>query len=64
MAEVLLIRRGGRRPKEFPTTLAKELRERGYSYDMIAWKLNQMGYEVSKWTVMRRLRIHEKGRDL
>ena len=57
MAEVLLIRRGGRKPKPLPLSLAKELRAKGYSYEMIAWKLRQMGYDVSKWTVWRRLRV-------
>ncbi len=42
--------------KDFPISFCLSLRERGYSYDMIAWKLQQMGYDVSKWTVMRRLR--------
>lgn len=48
-----------RRAKFFPIPLCLELRGRGYSYEMIAWKLNQMGYDVSKWTVMRRLRQYE-----
>jgi len=64
MAEVLLIKKGGRKPKPFPISLAKELRERGYSYEMIAWKLNQMGYDVSRWTVMRRLKPYEEQHDL
>ncbi|WP_148212151.1 hypothetical protein [Ferroglobus placidus] len=55
-AEILLTKRGGRKPKTFPISLAKELRAKGYSYEMIAWKLTQLGYEVSKWTVMRRLK--------
>ena len=59
MPEVLLIRRGGRRPKSFPLSLAKEMRARNYSYEMIAWKLRQMGYDVTKWTVMRRLKPYE-----
>ncbi len=60
MQEVLYIRKGtGRKPKPFPLSLAKEMRVRGYSYGMIAWKLNQMGYDVSKWTVMRRLKEDE-----
>ena len=60
MAEVLYIREGvGRKPKPFPLSLAKEMRAKGYSYEFIAWKLNQMGYDVSKWTVMRRLRENE-----
>ncbi|MBE8540393.1 hypothetical protein [Geoglobus acetivorans] len=65
MPEVLYIRKGTGRPrKDFPLDLCLSLRAKGYSYEMIAWKLRQMGYDVSKWTVMRRLRIHEKGRDL
>lgn len=60
MPEVLIVRRGcGRKPKPFPLSLARELRSKKYSYEMIAWKLNQMGYDVSKWTVMRRLRPYE-----
>lgn len=63
MAEVLIIKRGGRRPKPFPISLAKELRKQGYSYDMIAWKLRQMGHDVSRWTVMRRLKRYEGEHD-
>ncbi len=60
MPEVLYIREGvGRKPKPFPLTLAKEMRAKGYSYEFIAWKLQQMGYDVSKWTVMRRLKPYE-----
>ncbi len=42
--------------KDFPISFCLSLRKRGYSYEMIAWKLQQLGYDVSKWTVMRRLR--------
>ena len=59
MPEVLYIKRGGRKPKPFPLSLARELRARGYSYEMIAWKLNQIGYKISRWTVMRRLNEDE-----
>jgi hypothetical protein len=51
--------RRGRKPKQFPLDFAQQLRAQGYSYDMIAWKLQQMGYNVSKWLVMRRLKQHE-----
>ena len=48
-----------RKPKEIPISFCLSLRARGWSYDMIAWKLNQVGYDVSRWTVMRRLRVFE-----
>ncbi len=60
MAEVLIIKRGGRPRKDIPIDLCLSLRAQGYSYDMIAWKLNQMGYDVSRWTVMRRLKDLEE----
>ena len=46
--------------KSFPISFSLSLRERGYSYDMVAWKLRQLGYDVSKWTVMRRLSSIER----
>jgi len=46
-----------RRKIPLPIDYCLNLRARGYSYEMIAWKLRKdFGIEVSKWTVMRRLR--------
>ena len=61
MPEVLYIRKGtGKKKKEIPMDFCLSLRARGWSYGMIAWKLNQMGYDVSRWTVWRRLRVLER----
>lgn len=50
-----------RPPKPLPISYCLELRSRGYSYDMIAWKLRKdFDIDVSKWTVMRRLRPLEE----
>jgi len=49
-----------RKPKDFPLDVALHLRERGYSYEMIAYRLwHDHGIDVSKWTVMRRLKNYE-----
>ena len=48
-----------RKAKHIPIYYCLSLRARGYSYEMISWKLRQMGYDISKWTVMRRLRPYE-----
>jgi len=60
MSEVLIIERGGRPRKEIPIKYCLSLRAKGWSYEMISWKLRQMGYDVSKWTVMRRLKQYEE----
>ena len=46
----------GRKPVNLPLNLILQLHKQGYSCEMIAHKLNQMGYNVSRWTVWRRLR--------
>ena len=49
-----------RRKIPLPVDYCLNLRARGYSYEMIAWKLRKdLGIEVSKWTVMRRLKKYE-----
>jgi len=47
------------KPKPLPISYCLSLRARGYSYEMIAYQLNKMGYDVSRWTVWRRLKPYE-----
>lgn len=53
------------RPRKFfPLSYALSLRKRGYSYEMISHHLwHNLGIDVSKWTVMRRLRAIELAKE-
>ena len=46
----------GRKPVNLPLNLILQLHEQGYSCEQIAWKLQQLGYNVSRWTVWRRVK--------
>ena len=50
-----------RRKTPLPIDYCLNLRARGYSYEMIAYKLRKdFDIDVSKWTIMRRLRPYER----
>ena len=49
----------GRKQVNLPLDLILRLHKQGYSCEMIAHKLQQLGYEVSRWTVWRRLKNFE-----